>query len=126
MGNYTILGGFENARRGRQATKFNNKCSKNSRSQIVFRTDIFRKLTFPRSLTVLFATAFLLFLNVNNRFRRRITSDDNESGYNRISYCQPSYKLRFLIQFFTVILYKMAWLERFHFLGKAIQSHKLH
>ena len=43
MGNYTILGGFENARRGRQATKFNNKCSKNSRSQIVFRTDIFQK-----------------------------------------------------------------------------------
>ena len=36
---------FENPRRGRQAKKFYNKCSENSRSQIVFRTDIFRKLS---------------------------------------------------------------------------------
>ena len=37
---------FENLRRGRQASeKFNDKCSENSRSQIFFRTDIFRKLT---------------------------------------------------------------------------------
>ena len=36
---------FENPRRGRQAEKFYNKCSENSRSQIVFRTDIFRKLS---------------------------------------------------------------------------------
>ena len=28
-----------------RSKKFYNKCSKNSRSQIVFRTDIFRKLT---------------------------------------------------------------------------------
>ena len=35
---------FENPRRGRQATSC-NKCSENSRSQIVFRTDIFRRLT---------------------------------------------------------------------------------
>ena len=34
---------LENPRRGRQAR--NKKCSENSRSQIVFRTDIFRKLT---------------------------------------------------------------------------------
>ena len=33
---------FENPRRGK---KFYNKCSENSRSQIVFRTDIFRKLS---------------------------------------------------------------------------------
>ena len=61
MGNYTIFGGFENPRRGRQARnfttsfpgfsptsptwKFYNKCSENSRPQIVFRTDIIRKLT---------------------------------------------------------------------------------
>jgi len=46
MGNYTIFSMFGNPRRGRQASKtFDNKCSKNSRSQIVFRTDIFRKLT---------------------------------------------------------------------------------
>ena len=37
---------FENPRRGRQARNFCNKCSENSRSQIVFRTHIFRKLTF--------------------------------------------------------------------------------
>ena len=36
---------FENPRRGRQAKKFYNKCSENSRSQIIFRTHIFRKLT---------------------------------------------------------------------------------
>ena len=35
---------FQNPRRGRQARNF-NKCSENSRSQIVFRTDIFRKLS---------------------------------------------------------------------------------
>ena len=41
--------------------KFYNKCSENSRSQIVFRTDIFRKLTlgapdlksFPLNLSIL-------------------------------------------------------------------------
>ena len=36
---------FENPRRGRQARNFTKKCSENSRYQIVFRTDIFRKLT---------------------------------------------------------------------------------
>ena len=36
---------FENPRRGKEAEKFYNKCSENSRSQIVFRTDIFQKLT---------------------------------------------------------------------------------
>ena len=36
---------FENPRRGRQARNIYNKCSENSRSEIVFRTDVFRKLT---------------------------------------------------------------------------------
>ena len=36
---------FENPRRGRQARNFLNKCSENSRSQISFRTYIFRKLS---------------------------------------------------------------------------------
>ena len=45
MGNYTIFWMFENPRRGRQARNFYNKYYENSRSQIVFRTDIFRKLT---------------------------------------------------------------------------------
>ena len=47
MGNYTILSMFGDVRKSqeRQASKiFYNKCSENSRSQIVFRTDIFRKL----------------------------------------------------------------------------------
>ena len=35
---------FENPRRDRQAKKFDNKCSENSRSQIVFRTDFFPKI----------------------------------------------------------------------------------
>ena len=45
MGNYTIFYMLENPRRGRQARNFTMKCSENSRSQIVFRTDIFRKLS---------------------------------------------------------------------------------
>ena len=45
MGNYTIFEMFENARRGRQARNFTTNVPKNSRSQIVFRADIFRKLT---------------------------------------------------------------------------------
>ena len=45
MGNYTIFKMFENPRRGRQARNIYNKCSENSRSEIVFRTDVFRKLT---------------------------------------------------------------------------------
>ena len=42
MGNYKIFEGFENPRRV-GSKKFYNKCSENSRSQIVFRTDIFQK-----------------------------------------------------------------------------------
>ena len=46
MANYTILGGGSKILGLRQATKkFYNKCSENSRSQIVFRTDIFQKLS---------------------------------------------------------------------------------
>ena len=46
MDNYTIFSMFENPRRGRQARNFTtNAGSENSRSQIVFRTDIFRTLT---------------------------------------------------------------------------------
>ena len=45
MGNYTILGGFENPRRDQASNKFYNKFSENARSEIVFRTEIFRKLT---------------------------------------------------------------------------------
>ena len=36
---------FENPRRGRQARNITINVPKNSRSQIVFRTDIFRKLS---------------------------------------------------------------------------------
>ena len=35
---------FENPRRDKQAKKFDNKFSENSRSQIVFRTDFFPKI----------------------------------------------------------------------------------
>ena len=45
MGNYTIFWMFDNPRRDQASNKFYNKCSENSRSQIVVRTDIFRKLT---------------------------------------------------------------------------------
>ena len=36
---------FENPRERQASKKFYNKCSENSRSQIVFQTDVFRKLT---------------------------------------------------------------------------------
>ena len=36
---------FENPRRGRKTRNFTTNVPKNSRSQIVFRTDTFRKLT---------------------------------------------------------------------------------
>ena len=46
MGNYTIFRCLKIlGEAGRQARKFYNKCSENSRSLIVFRTDIFRELT---------------------------------------------------------------------------------
>ena len=35
--------------------KFYNKCSENSRSQIVFQTDVFRKLTLGAPVTFLYA-----------------------------------------------------------------------
>ena len=53
---------FENPRRGRQATKFYNKCSeRNSRSQIVFRTDIFQKFRLGAPDTLVFSKLSLLF-----------------------------------------------------------------
>ena len=45
MGNYTIFLRCSKIRGEAGSKKFYNKCSENSRSQIVFRTDIFRKLT---------------------------------------------------------------------------------
>ena len=42
IGNYTIFG---RSQERHASKKFNNKCSENSRSQIVFRRDIFQKLT---------------------------------------------------------------------------------
>ena len=45
MGNYTIFGGFENPRRGRQARNLTTNVRENSRSQIVFRTDILQKFS---------------------------------------------------------------------------------
>ena len=46
-----MLGRFENPRRGMQARKFNKNCS-----EIVFRTDIFQKLSLgaPDLISVLF------------------------------------------------------------------------
>jgi len=46
MGNYTIFGVFENPRRGWQARNLTTNVPKILvRSQIVFRTDIFQKLS---------------------------------------------------------------------------------
>ena len=45
MGNYTIFLDVQKSQEGQTSKKFYSKCSENSRSQIVFRTDIFRKLS---------------------------------------------------------------------------------
>ena len=44
MGNYSSFYMFENPRRGRQARNLTKNVPNSSRCQIVFRTDIFRKL----------------------------------------------------------------------------------
>ena len=60
---------FENPRRGRQARNFTNKCSENSqRFQIVFRTDIFRKLTLGVSAAFTYEENGLRFSN-SKQFR---------------------------------------------------------
>ena len=63
MGNYTFFQVSENPTEERQASKkFYSKCSENSRSQIIFRTDIFRKLTLgapgPRAVTAAFLNLY--------------------------------------------------------------------
>ena len=49
MGNYTIFGGVENPRRGRQTRNLTTNVLK-ILSQIVFRTDIFQKLLLGASV----------------------------------------------------------------------------
>ena len=72
MGNYTIFQMFENPRRGETretSKKFWKKCSENSRSQIVFRTDIFRKLSLgvPDDSTKHDTARFRTFLNITQQ-----------------------------------------------------------
>ena len=45
MGNYIIFGRVRKSEERRASKKFNNKCFENSRSQIVFRTGSFQKLS---------------------------------------------------------------------------------
>ena len=45
MGNYTIFLDVRKSQERQASKKFYNKCSENSRSQMVFQTDIFGKLT---------------------------------------------------------------------------------
>ena len=45
LSNVLLRGENEAKERGRQARNIYNKCSENSRPEIVFRTDVFRKLT---------------------------------------------------------------------------------
>ena len=53
---------FENPKRGRQARHFTKKCSENSRSQIVFPIDIFRKLTLGAPILCLLMRIIVLIL----------------------------------------------------------------
>ena len=52
MGNYTIFWMFENPRKGRQVRNFTTNVPKIVDLKIVFRTDIFRKLTLGAPDTV--------------------------------------------------------------------------
>ena len=61
---------FENPKRGRQARHFTKKCSENSRSQIVFPTDIFRKLTLGAPILCLLMRIIVLILASLGRFGR--------------------------------------------------------
>ena len=45
MGNYTIFLAVRKSQERQTSKKFYNKCFENSRSQIVFRRDIFQELT---------------------------------------------------------------------------------
>ena len=56
---------FENPRRGRQASKkSDNKCSKNSRSQIVFRTAFFEKLSLSAPEGFAFLSVGTVFIDI--------------------------------------------------------------
>ena len=62
MANYTIFLDVRKSEERQASKKFDNKCSENSRSQIVFRTDIFQKLTLgaPDTTPTFFAVDTLL------------------------------------------------------------------
>ena len=83
--------------------KFYNKCSENSRSQIVFRTDIFRKLTLgaPVKTHLCYIVMYFVFKRVINRFiilsclllfRQRFSS----SHQKMLSFRYPGYPKVFL------------------------------
>ena len=86
---------FENPWRGRQAgKKYYKKCSENSRSQIVFRTDIFRQYLLLRTdilqkTVVGFPCALTFFLSIIlESLNTRIT--DDRSCLSIISILNPS------------------------------------
>ena len=97
---------FSNVRKSleKQASKkFYNKCSENSRSQIVFRTDIFRKLTLgaPVKTHLCYIVMYFVFKRVINRFiilsclllfRQRFSS----SHQKMLSFWYPGYPEVFL------------------------------
>ena len=81
MGNYTICLDVQKSLERQASKKFYSKWSENSRSQIVFRTDIFRKLTLDApvylrdyNLPVLICVAkkASVEINLNTEFRSRI------------------------------------------------------
>ena len=77
IGNYTIFFLRRSKILGEAGSKkFYNKCSENSRCQIVFRTDIFRKLTFgaPKSPNALLNNKLDFFLLPYFNIRQRHAS----------------------------------------------------
>ena len=78
MGNYTVFLDVRKSQEGQTNKKFYSKCSQNSRSQIVFRTDIFRKLTLgaPERLWVASVHAIKRFFFKFELFSSKVVSEE--------------------------------------------------
>ena len=72
LSNVLLRGENEAKERGRQARNIYNKCSENSRPEIVFRTDVFRKLTLGAPECCSFYPLSLL-LSKHNKYHVHIT-----------------------------------------------------
>ena len=88
MGNHTIFKMFENPKTRQASKKFYNKYFENSRSQMVFRTDIFRKLTLGPPLYVTCRSAEGLY-----QVCHRSVQSYNRPIWRKTEVCKSAYCL---------------------------------